>query len=116
VSYVLSADELEKGCMPGCEPVIAKAGHHNPKNESRKPSMQSQNSRPLTAAEIHYLFPSQPPSVGIAAANALRLHAQLNGVLETAISEGMERREGCAAALEWLSSWVRAGGQTGQQS
>ena len=96
--------------MPGCEPVIAKAGHHNPKNESRKPSMQSQNSRPLTAAEVVYLFPSQPPLIGGEAPNALRLHAQLNGVLETAISEGMERREGCAAVLEWLTSKFRAGG------
>ena len=78
--------------------------------------MRSRNERPLTDGEIHYLFSSQPPSVEGGAANALRLHAQLNGVLETAISEGMERREGCAAVLEWLSSWVRAGGQTSLQS
>jgi len=115
-SCVLSADELEEGYMPGCQPVIAKAWQHNPKKESRKPSMRSRNERPLTSGEIHYLFPSQPPSIEGEAADALRLHAQLNGVLETAIREGMERREGCAAVLEWLSSWVRAGGQTGQQS
>lgn len=119
VGCVLSADELEEGYMPGCQPVIALAlleQCNTTQKESRKPSMQSQYERPLTVGEIHYLFPSQLPSVGGEAAIALRLHAQLNGVLETAISEGMERREGCAAVLEWLSSWVRAGGQTGQQS
>jgi hypothetical protein len=78
--------------------------------------MRSRNERPLTAGEIDYLFPGEWPSLEGEAANALDLHAQLTGVVETAIREGMERREACAAVLEWLSSWVRAGGQTGQQS
>jgi hypothetical protein len=113
VSCALPANELEEGCLLACHYQCEAT---RPKKESRKPSMRSQNERPLTAGEIHYLFPSQLPSAEVDAANVSRLHAQLNCVLETAIHEGMERREASAAVLEWLSSRVRAGGQTGQPS
>jgi hypothetical protein len=113
VSCALPADELEEGCLLACH---SQSEATRPKKESRKPSMRSQKERPLTTGEIDYLFPRESPSLEGEAANALDLHAQLTGVVETAIREDMERREACAAVLEWLSSWVRAGGQTGQQS
>ncbi len=36
MSGVLSAGDLEDGCMPGCEPVIAKARRQNPKKREQE--------------------------------------------------------------------------------